>query len=260
MLKQIFEILIWIIVGTGVVLLLSFTAKHQGTKICSDIKIHIDQSSKDTLITTEQLLGLLEEECGEMVGKPINSLNFLKINQAISKLSPVISTGAYTDINGTLNVYINQRTPLLRLYTKEDRDYYVDEDGILFWSQTPNTVYALIANGFISTTTIQTGTVAMIDTIENAELLRNIFELATLIRENEFLNALIDQIYITQDKEIELIPKVGRQVILFGGFKEMEEKLETLDNFYRQGIKEAGWRKYKTINLKFKDQIVCSKI
>jgi cell division protein FtsQ len=260
MLHRIIEILIWVIVGTGIILLLSFTKKQQGTKICNNIEIHIDQSTEDTLITNDQLLGLLESKCGHMIGKPIDSLDFLMINAAINTLSPVISSGAYTDIDGTLNVYISQRTPLLRVYTNDNQDYYIDEKGVLFWSQTPNTAYTLIASGHISLGSKYHGKTARIDTLKNAGLLKNIFDLSVLIRKNKFLNALIDQVYITEDKEIELIPKVGRQVILFGGFKDMEEKLENLDNFYRQGIKEAGWRKYKTINLKFKDQIVCSKI
>jgi len=39
----------------------------------------------------------------------------------------------------------------------------------------------------------------------------------------------------------------------------LEEKFENLKLFYSEGVKQTGWRKYKEINLKYKNQIVCVK-
>lgn len=260
MLKKILEIVLWIALGTGVVMVLASARKQQGARVCNGITIHIDQRSNDTLITNHQLLGLLKQKCGKLEGQQVGSLDFRKINEVLGGLSPVISTGAYTDINGSLNIYIRQRTPILRIFTKDSRDYYLDEDGVLFWSEMPNTAYTLIASGNIHLPPLEKRNIIKIDTLRNAELIRDVFAMVMSIRGNDFLNSLIDQIYITGSGEVELIPKVGRQVILFGGFNAMEEKFENLEHFYRQGIRDAGWRQYKTINLKFKDQIVCSKI
>ena len=40
---------------------------------------------------------------------------------------------------------------------------------------------------------------------------------------------------------------------------DMNEKLENLRLFLREGIVLKGWNVYKEINLKFKNQIVCVK-
>ncbi|RLD54531.1 MAG: cell division protein FtsQ, partial [Bacteroidetes bacterium] len=83
--------------------------------------------------------------------------------------------------------------------------------------------------------------------------------LAFYINDDEFLKAQIEQIYVTESKEFELIPKVGRQLILFGGIENMEKKFNNLIAFYKKGMKNNGWTKYKTINLKFENQVVCAK-
>ena len=80
------------------------------------------------------------------------------------------------------------------------------------------------------------------------------------VDKNNFWKSQIQQIYINLDEEIELIPRVGRHKIIFGDVSDMDEKFKKLMIFYKKGLHYTGWNKYKTINLKFKNQIVCTKI
>jgi len=90
-------------------------------------------------------------------------------------------------------------------------------------------------------------------------LLIDLFKLSSFITQDQFLKAQIEQIYVTKTGEFELIPKVGRHLIIFGGIEDMENKFDKLLVFYHQGMNKTGWDKYKTINLKFENQVVCSK-
>ncbi|MEO8088452.1 MAG: cell division protein FtsQ, partial [Bacteroidota bacterium] len=67
------------------------------------------------------------------------------------------------------------------------------------------------------------------------------------------------QIFVDAAGDMELIPRVGNQTILFGDEKQMEEKFNKLYTFYKKGLSKTGWNQYKTINVTFKDQVVCSK-
>ena len=69
----------------------------------------------------------------------------------------------------------------------------------------------------------------------------------------------LEQIYVHPDKEVELIPRVGNHRILLGTFDHFEEKLANLRLFYEQAIPKMGWEKYSIINLKYRNQIVCTK-
>jgi cell division protein FtsQ len=58
---------------------------------------------------------------------------------------------------------------------------------------------------------------------------------------------------------MELVPKIGKQLIIFGDAADAREKLENLATFYRKVMSQKDWDLYKTINLKYKNQVVCSK-
>jgi cell division protein FtsQ len=46
---------------------------------------------------------------------------------------------------------------------------------------------------------------------------------------------------------------------MFGKAENIAGKFKKLEVFYHEGISNAGWEKYDTINLMFKNQLVCSK-
>lgn len=91
--------------------------------------------------------------------------------------------------------------------------------------------------------------------------LRQLVELAHHLRNDEFLDALVEQIYIKTNGEFVLAPKVGDQVIHLGRYKKeiTQERLRRLKIFYREGLPYEGWRKYKSFDLRFSDQVIARK-
>jgi cell division protein FtsQ len=87
----------------------------------------------------------------------------------------------------------------------------------------------------------------------------DLYDFALFLQKNEFWNNQIEQIYVHPNKEVILIPRVGDHRILLGTLDDFREKLTNLQLFYEQAIPKTGWEKYSIINLKFKDQIVCTK-
>ena len=86
----------------------------------------------------------------------------------------------------------------------------------------------------------------------------DLFTLIKYINNNAFFLAQIEQIYVNQDNEFELIPRVGNQTILFGTIDNYEIKFNNLEAFYKKAMNKVGWNKYKTISVQFDNQIVCS--
>ena len=76
-------------------------------------------------------------------------------------------------------------------------------------------------------------------------------------RNDEFWDALIEQIVVMKDNEVVLIPKVGNFRIVVGALEGVEKKMENLRLFLQEGIGLKGWNVYKEINLKFENQVVC---
>jgi len=60
--------------------------------------------------------------------------------------------------------------------------------------------------------------------------------------------------------EFELIPRVGSQIIELGDAENLDEKFANLKLLYLDGFNKIGWNTYKRISLKYKNQVVCTKI
>ena len=65
--------------------------------------------------------------------------------------------------------------------------------------------------------------------------------------------------YVNAEQDIELVPRVGTQRIVLGDADSIERKFRKLELFYKQIVPRVGWDAYKTVNLKFANQIVCEK-
>ena len=64
---------------------------------------------------------------------------------------------------------------------------------------------------------------------------------------------------VTAEGDFELVPRIGGQRILLGDGTELAQRFEKLRIFYEQGIPQAGWRNYARIDLRYADQVVCTK-
>ena len=101
---------------------------------------------------------------------------------------------------------------------------------------------------------------AISDSIYADSLLTKLYKLAMFISRDKDLKNQIDQVYINDQQEFELIPRYGAQIILLGGIEDLGEKFSKLRLFYTRGLDKIGWNKYNIINIKFKNQVVCSKL
>ena len=59
--------------------------------------------------------------------------------------------------------------------------------------------------------------------------------------------------------EVDLTPRSGRYTILFGRLEEVDRKFDKLLRFYRNGLSTLGWETYRTIDVRYGNQVVCKK-
>jgi cell division protein FtsQ len=93
----------------------------------------------------------------------------------------------------------------------------------------------------------------------NKPVLVQLNEVALFLKNNDFWDSQIEQIYVNESNQLELVPRVGNHIILIGSSDDLAVKMNKLMIFYKEGINKTGWDKYSQINLKFKDQVICTK-
>lgn len=226
----------------GLILLLSFTNKRHNEKRCSDIRIELDRDTQ-SLLTRGEVILLIESVEDTLVGRPVSEMPLFEIERRLEKLKNIQNAEVFIDLKGVLHVQINQKNAIVRVKPKGQQDFYMDELGSIFNLSSNFTEHLLVANGNIE------------DSVDVSQVLK----LAKYISSDSLWKSQIVQIFVTKNKEIELIPRVGNHTILFGSISNYESKFNNLNHFYKNGVNQVGWNNYKEINLKFKNQIVCVK-
>lgn len=253
-LKKIGLITLWVALAVGVIVGLVFVNKQETQTTCTEIKVHIEPEEAASFVDREMILKQIRKDGMEkkIIGLPINSINVPWLEKKL-RSNPMVKTAeVYTDMNGSLNIHIKQRRPILRIINAFNESYYLDEDGLKMPLSPDYTALVPVATGFI----FEHGKGR--DSAQSSTG-KDLFKIATYVDKDTFWNAQIEQIFVTAEGEVELIPTIGNQIIFFGDAGDVEDKFKRLLLFYQEGMNRVGWETYSSINVKYKNQIVCKK-
>ncbi|MBN1183689.1 MAG: hypothetical protein JXB49_15465 [Bacteroidales bacterium] len=260
--KKLKKISVWIVVLVYLIGISGFvTQKHEGI-LCNKIEVIIADSLAKRFLNRDDINKLILSNNLAVLGEPIASINTDSIERLVLANTMVKNCEAYTTVDGKLNIKVNQREPVVRIIDMYNQNYYLDAEGSIITMSSRFTPHVLVVNGNIKTPF----SIRKVENIyakqydKKATHLREIHEMSMFIKQNQFWNSQIEQMYLNKKGEYEIIPRVGPHLIILGNAEGFKEKLDKLWIFYNEGLKNTGWNKYLKINLKYKDQIVCSKI
>lgn len=236
----------------AILILLVSAATYVRNNNSTVININIDKlGEKKSLLIQKDIKDIIERTYGfDLVGVPINEIDVLSVENLLKNVPHIKDANVHVDAQNEVHVNVIPRKAIIRVVDELGSDYFLDEDGIRLPISGNFTPRVMVAHGEVP----QYHDRAF---AEKKGILYEIYSLGLKVSQDPFLSAQIDQIYINKNKEVELIPKIGKQEILFGSFKDMEDKLENLVAFYKNGIAYKGWRRYSTIDLRFNKQVVC---
>ena len=186
-------------------------------------------------------------------GVVIGSIDLKRIENILRKNEFIEQAEVYIDATNHVNIKLSQRTPIVRIVDMEGSNYYIDEKGRYMATSRHFTARVPVATGFITNRSYN----IPIEDIRNP--LNPLYILVKYIQSDDFLSAQIEQIYIEKNGDFVLVPKVGTAKIILGNAADLPEKFKRLKIFYKEAIPYTGFAKYKSINVKFKDQVVCTK-
>jgi len=229
------------------------------SKPCGGISIDLKDSADLHFVTEKQLLNLVYGNKGKILGKPRKDVSTEEIEGRIAVLRELKEAEVYMTIDGTVHVFADQRTPVMRVMPASGGDYFVDDEGVVIRSRNLYNPRLHIIEGNVNISSAMLNGVSVLDTAIKNSILKDIFPLVSYINGDNFWSAQIDQIYVDVNDEIDLIPRVGIQMVHLGTTENFEGKLKNLEAFYDKVLPEVGWNKYSFINLEYKDQIVCKK-
>jgi cell division protein FtsQ len=168
------------------------------------------------------------------------------------------------NLNNTWQLNLTMRKPIARVFNEKGESFYLDDKGKAMPLSSLYTSQTIPFTGKISDrfTEMSINEIINNDSLKTLSLLPKIYYLSNYVCNNPFLSALIAQVVVDERGDFTLIPIVGNQLIIFGvPYNEaiVAERFKKLEIFYFDALPYKGWGAYETINLKYKNQVVCKK-
>jgi len=263
--KLIWNIASWVIGIVGLLAIISFTEVEMANTPYQDLSVHVDTRGGNFFITQDEIADAIINRGYVSDAVAVEEIDSKDLENFFDQYPAIKKSQVFTAHDGQLFVQIEQRTPLARVFTKNGESYYLDEDGWLMPLSVSYTSRVPVVNGeidaaFNTSYAINFSNPDSIDlTDANQRKLYESFLVLKAIEKDPFWDAQFTQLYFNADGDLELIPRVGNHTIIIGNAQSIEEKLNTLRIFYNEGLNKIGWNAYASINLKFRNQVVCTK-
>lgn len=249
--KYILERVLWSIGAIALVVLFVFAWQAKAVKKCTGIQIELTGNTPGFLFMDEKEILRLINEQGVSVGTPVGNINLSKIEKSLASTKWVAHTDIYLDNQQQLQVRIEQRVPIARIFTNSGNSFYIDKIAQKLPLRQLSVMRLPVFTEFPS----DQEKLATPDSL----LLKDVLHFALLIQQDSFFNAQIAQVNIASNGDFEMIPTLGDHMVLIGSVENLEDKLNRLYTFYKKVWVPSGINAFQVLDVRFDHQIVALK-
>jgi cell division protein FtsQ len=223
-----------------VVFLYGFSHQKNKVKTIRDIVIEFDEGNN--LFMNYEMVNKLLIQNGKTVknqGKSVIDLHKLEAHVLAHPM--VEDASIFLTVDGLLKSKIKQRTPIARVIT-DNKSYYIDKQGKTMPLSSNHSARVMLISGNVK-----------------EENRKEIHLLVTTILNDDFLKKQIIGIQKMQNNEFVLSTRIGEQKIFIGKVENLKQKFKNLKSFYTKTMTDKTINNFIAINLKYNDQVVCTK-
>ncbi len=235
----------------GIGLLMGLIQKKDAEQVCTSMKVMV--GGKETFIDQNDISELVKAKFGGVVGKPLHQIPVEQMEKSLSDLPYVASAEIYVDMDGILQVAVQQREVMLRIINYNGQEYYIDTKGAKVPVTLKYVPHVLVANGHI-----KEGYQKPLDTVQT-QLVRDLVDIVEHVKDDALWSNQIVQLYVNGDRDIEIVPRVGTQQLVLGNARNLDNKLDRLEIFYKNILPKVGSDAYEKVNVKYDGQIICER-
>lgn len=220
--------------------LYGFSTSRNNRKKVKSITVEFEAGENHFL--THQSVNKLLIQSGDTVQNSLkSSVNLHNLEKMVLTNPFVEKSSISLTLDGVLKTYIKQRTPLARVVSSQEM-YYVDKFGV----KIP------LSTNFSARVPLVTG-------VNTPEDIKELTQLVTFISKDDFLKKEIVGIEKKVTNEYVFSVRSGDYKIVFGKFINADVKVKKLKAFYNSLLLNDSIKKYKKINIKYHNQVVCTK-
>ena len=230
-----------IILMFGLILFLySFTSNRNNSRKLLKTDI-VFIGSDDLFIEAETVNKLLIENNTNVKSIRKEQVDLNRLEKTLNNHNMIEKSEVFVTVDGVLKTVIKQKTPIVRVIT-ESGSFYIDYEG----NKMPLSDLQSARIPLVS------GDKDLIESVELNELFRYIYN-------DEFLKKNIIGIQILPNGNVKLANRNYNYIIDFGKAQSIERKFANYKAFFQKASADSTLLQYKKVNLKFTQQVVCTK-
>lgn len=218
------------------VFLFAFSGQRNARRNVEAAIIQFDDESTP-FVTRETVNKLLIQSTDSVTGAVKENLALNTMETRVNAHPIIKNADVYVTVSGQLGVTVKQRKPIARLNGKTS--FYMDETG----EEMP------LSDNFAAHVPLISGV--------GKNQMSEIFALATFLKGDPFLTEHIVGVTRKKEGDYLLTARLLDYKIILGAVDRLDAKFNNYKAFYQKAAKDQTLGNYKTINLKYKNQVVC---
>jgi cell division protein FtsQ len=179
---------------------------------------------------------------------PIEKINLTQLEQFIEKTEWVKNAEFFINNKLVLEVKIEQRIPIARVFTASGTSFYIDNEGSRLPLKQLTVLNLPVFTGFPT----DQQKLSKPDSV----LLKDVLFFAKTIQKDSFFMAQVAQVNIEPNGTFQMVPTLGDHLVLLGTVDQLEDKLNRLFTFYKKVWVGSGVNAYQYIDCRFNHQVV----
>jgi len=241
MAKTLFKIFILFGMGAYIIYALTMLKPDQG-KECTGLNIVINDEQQSGFVNENEIRELLVSKKFFPEGQPLKDIDLVELESVLVANPYIDEALCYITAEGQVSMQITPRHPVLHVLNNAGDDFYIDNLGATM-SRGHHQIDLIVMTGHVPRK--QAGSLYS--------------KMGVILENDTFWNQQIEEIHVTDKGELQITPRTGDHTIILGDTSKIADKLTRLRTFYTEGLNKTGWNRYKTISLKYDNQVICTK-
>jgi len=238
--KKILKHLLLLCLLVGLSLLYGFSLQRNSQKKIVDISVNFE-AGDNNFLTHNMVNKLLIQNNETVKNKAKSILDLYSLENNILKNPYVEKAAVFYTVNGMLKTVVKQREPIARIVSKNS-SYYIDKQGVK-----------------VPLSDVFSARVLLISGVKKDQEIKEILPFVKVILKDDFFKKEIVGIHKSAENEFVFSVRSGDYKIDFGNLEDIEVKFKKLKAFYNTTYKNKTIQNYKTITVKYHNQVVCTK-
>jgi cell division protein FtsQ len=247
--KRVLFVLFWIGVATGMGFLLSTAWQKQGQAVCKGYTILRQGGDSFVFVKRTSVEKMIRQRTGgKIIGQRLDLFPLQAIEDTLRKMIGVSRAQVFFDNQSVLQITLEERTPVARIFSSNGASYYLDSAGKTLPLSDQVVIECPVFNG-----------VKWSGDQPDSLQARRIVALANYIQADSFWSAQVGQFDIDEKGQFELVPVAGNHRVQFGKAEDPAAAFHRLWVFYQQVLRKQGLDRYARIDVQYKGQVVASR-